>query len=338
MKTVAAALREAAVRLAANSDTGRLDAELLMAHALGVSRSELLLRHMERPAHPAFAGLVERRARHEPVAYILGRKEFFGREFAVARGVLIPRMDSETTVEAALEARPTLARVLDCGSGSGALLLTVLAERPGATGVGIDRSPEALEISARNANRLALSDRAQWLRRDWNAQGWAEGIGLAEIGVFYRTNAQSRVLEDAFRTSGIPYHIVGSVRFYERKEVKDALAYLRLALNPADDLAFTRAIAVPPRGIGKATLTRLAEIAEHDGVSLLAILAYWTLLAALFGAVFSVVAYAFASPRREFTSLAAIQAASYEVLADEPVADRALRLFQSADQGGRRHG
>lgn len=181
MKTVAAALREAAVRLAATSDTGRLDAELLMAYALGVSRSELLLRHMERPAHPAFAGLVERRARHEPVAYILGRKEFFGREFAVARGVLIPRMDSETTVEAALEARPTLARVLDCGSGSGALLLTVLAERPGATGVGIDRSPEALEISARNANRLALSDRAQWLRRDWNAQGWAEGIGRFDL-------------------------------------------------------------------------------------------------------------------------------------------------------------
>lgn len=181
MKTVAAALREAAVRLAATSDTGRLDAELLMAHALGVSRSELLLRHMDRPAHPAFAGLVERRARHEPVAYILGRKEFFGREFAVARGVLIPRMDSETTVEAALEARPTLARVLDCGSGSGALLLTVLAERPGATGVGIDRSPEALEISARNANRLALSERVQWLRRDWIAQGWAEGLGRFDL-------------------------------------------------------------------------------------------------------------------------------------------------------------
>jgi DNA helicase-2/ATP-dependent DNA helicase PcrA len=96
-----------------------------------------------------------------------------------------------------------------------------------------------------------------------------EGFGLAEIGIFYRTNAQSRVLEDAFRTAGVPYHIVGSVRFYERKEVKDALAYLRLALNPADDLAFTRAIATPPRGIGKATLTRLAEIAEQDGVSLL---------------------------------------------------------------------
>ena len=181
MKTVAAALREAALRLGAASDTGRLDAELLMAHALGVSRSELLLRHMDRPAHPAFAGLVERRARHEPVAYILGRKEFFGREFVVGPGVLIPRMDSETTVEAALEARPTLARVLDCGSGSGALLLTVLAERAGATGVGIDRSREALEISAQNANRLALSERVQWLRHDWNAQGWAEGLGRFDL-------------------------------------------------------------------------------------------------------------------------------------------------------------
>src|SRR5690606_34232593 len=124
----------------------------------------LLLRHMDGPVHPEFAGLVERRARHEPVAYILGNKEFFGREFAVGPGVLIPRMDSETVVEAALEARSTPSRVLDCGAGSGALLLTVLAERPGSTGVGIDRSSEALEISARNADRLALSDRVQWLR------------------------------------------------------------------------------------------------------------------------------------------------------------------------------
>ncbi len=98
----------------------------------------------------------------------------------------------------------------------------------------------------------------------------AEGTGLAEIAVFYRTNAQSRVLEDAFRGLGLPYHIVGSVRFYERKEVKDALAYLRLALNPDDDLAFTRAVGTPPRGIGKTSLGRLAEAAERDGVSLLA--------------------------------------------------------------------
>ncbi len=97
----------------------------------------------------------------------------------------------------------------------------------------------------------------------------AEGTRLDEIAVFYRTNAQSRVLEDAFRTAGLAYHIVGSVRFYERKEVKDALAYLRLALNPNDDVAFARAVAVPPRGVGKGTLARLAEIAEREAVSLL---------------------------------------------------------------------
>lgn len=181
MTTVAAALREAARRLEPISDTARLDVELLMAHALGVSRSELLLRHMDGPVHPEFAGLVERRMRHEPVAYILGNKEFFGREFAVGPGVLIPRMDSETVVEAALEARSTPSRVLDCGAGSGALLLTVLAERPGSTGVGIDRSSEALEISARNADRLALSDRVQWLRRDWNEAGWLDGLGRFDL-------------------------------------------------------------------------------------------------------------------------------------------------------------
>ena len=148
--TVADALREAARQLAARSDTARLDAELLMAHALGVSRSDMLLRHMQEPEPASFAALVERRAGHEPVAYIVGRKEFYGREFVVGPGVLIPRMDSETTVAAALEACPAPRRVLDCGVGSGALLLTVLAEAGGG-GVGIDRSPEALAIAARNA-------------------------------------------------------------------------------------------------------------------------------------------------------------------------------------------
>jgi len=112
-------------------------------------------------------------------------------------------------------------------------------------------------------------EEAAWVARSV-AGLQAEGTGLAEVAVFYRTNAQSRVLEDAFRGLGLPYHIVGSVRFYERKEVKDALAYLRLALNPDDDLAFTRAVGTPPRGIGKTSLGRLAEAAERDGVSLLA--------------------------------------------------------------------
>jgi DNA helicase-2/ATP-dependent DNA helicase PcrA len=112
-------------------------------------------------------------------------------------------------------------------------------------------------------------EEAAWVARTAADLG-AEGLGLDGIAVFYRTNAQSRVLEDAFRRLGLPYHIVGSVRFYERREVKDALAHLRLAVNPDDDIAFLRAVAAPPRGIGKATLARLAEWAGASGRSLLA--------------------------------------------------------------------
>ena len=99
------------------------------------------------------------------------------------------------------------------------------------------------------------------------------GTPWDDIAVFYRTNAQSRVLEDALRRGGVPYVIVGSVRFYERKEIKDALAYLRLVVNPADDVAFRRAIQAPGRGIGRATLVRLDELATREGRSLLAVAA-----------------------------------------------------------------
>ena len=102
MTTVAEALRDAARRLEAVTDTGRLDAELLMGEALGTSRSDLLLRRTRDPAPEAFEALLARRLEHEPVAQILGRKDFYGREFVVAPGVLIPRMDSETTVAAAI--------------------------------------------------------------------------------------------------------------------------------------------------------------------------------------------------------------------------------------------
>jgi DNA helicase-2/ATP-dependent DNA helicase PcrA len=112
------------------------------------------------------------------------------------------------------------------------------------------------------------AEEAAWAART-AAELRAAGTPLDGIAVLYRTNAQSRVLEDAFRVAGLPYHIVGSVRFYERKEVKDALAYLRLAVNPADDLSFRRALGVPPRGIGRATLARLEELAGAGGTPLL---------------------------------------------------------------------
>lgn len=178
--TVAEAVREAVARLAAVSDTARLDAELLMAEALGVTRSELLLRHLRDAMPDAFSPLIARRERYEPIAYILGRQEFFGREFLVAPGVLIPRADSEATVAAAIEACPGPRRVLDCGVGSGALLLTILAER-GGEGVGIDRSPEALCIAAENAAHLCAGAVPQLLLADWHTPGWAHGLGTFDL-------------------------------------------------------------------------------------------------------------------------------------------------------------
>ena len=174
--TVAQALREAAAVLAETSDTPRLDAELLMAEALGITRSELLLRHMTAATPPGFAALVERRRAHEPVAYILGRQEFFGLDFAVSPAVLIPRGDSEVLVEAALAARPDAARVLDCGTGSGALLLAVLHALPGARGVGIDRSAVALAVARANAAQLGLADRARMIAADWDRPDWAAAL------------------------------------------------------------------------------------------------------------------------------------------------------------------
>jgi ATP-dependent DNA helicase UvrD/PcrA len=137
---------------------------------------------------------------------------------------------------------------------------------------------------ARREKRLwtdnAEGDRAQ-VYRAWDENeeaGWVaqtvrslrgQGLDYGDVALFYRTNAQSRVLEDALRRASIPYVIVGGVRFYERREIKDLLAYLRLAVNPADDVAFRRAIATPSRGIGKATLDRLADSARTRSLSLL---------------------------------------------------------------------
>jgi release factor glutamine methyltransferase len=179
--TIADALREAAARLAATSDTARLDAEVLMAHALSVNRSDLLLRHMSDAAPACFATLVERRLSHEPVAYIVGEAEFFGRPFLVGPAVLIPRGDSEVLVEAALKAAPKAKRVLDCGTGSGALLLSVLAERSNAEGVGTDRSLDALQVAAANAARLGLAERARFLAADWDEPGWADSLGQFDL-------------------------------------------------------------------------------------------------------------------------------------------------------------
>src|SRR3989337_2032267 len=128
------ALATATQVLASSTDTPRLDAELLLAHALGTSREALLLNGMDYEAPLAFADLVARRAAGEPVAYIIGTRAFWTIELKVGPGVLIPRPDSETLVEAAVAhfGASEPASVLDLGTGPGTLLLAALAQWPGA--------------------------------------------------------------------------------------------------------------------------------------------------------------------------------------------------------------
>lgn len=112
-------------------------------------------------------------------------------------------------------------------------------------------------------------DEAEWLAAELNRRIQSGDREPRDMAVLYRTNAQSRALEEAFRRAGIPYRIIGAISFYDRREVKDLLAYLRLVVNPADDQAFLRAVGVPKRGIGEASLGLLRERAATWGMPLL---------------------------------------------------------------------
>jgi release factor glutamine methyltransferase len=169
MNDIRSALADAARRLGGISDTARLDAELLMAHALGVSREVMLLGRLDHPVPDAFEALLARRLSHEPIAYITGTRDFWTITLNVTPAVLIPRPDSETLIEAAIAhfAKEPPRRILDLGTGSGALLLAALSEWPDATGLGVDTSETALAVAAANARRLGLSDRAAFAPSDW---------------------------------------------------------------------------------------------------------------------------------------------------------------------------
>jgi len=125
-------------------------------------------------------------------------------------------------------------------------------------------SGEAVTIVA----ALDERDEADWVLEEIKSRQNRENRGLNEFAVLYRTNAQSRALEDALRRDAIPYRLVGSVRFYDRREIRDLMAYLKLIANPADEEAFRRAITVPKRGIGDTTIDSLAERAKQAGVPL----------------------------------------------------------------------
>jgi release factor glutamine methyltransferase len=177
-------LRDTAVALsAAGIDNVRFEARLLLGRASGLSIEQMVSRGHDE-ASPTVAAelraLTARRVRREPMAYILGEREFWGLPFKVSPAVLVPRPDSETVIEAALGLLPDRAkplRILDLGLGSGCLLLTLLHEFPPASGVGIEASPEALAIARQNAAALGVAPRATLLEGDWRRPGWTRDLG-----------------------------------------------------------------------------------------------------------------------------------------------------------------
>ncbi|HSH56356.1 MAG TPA: peptide chain release factor N(5)-glutamine methyltransferase [Halomonas sp.] len=164
-------LAQSAARLsAAGSPTARLDAEVLLCHVLGVERTWLYTwgdRRADVEAAARFRALVARREAGEPVAYLTGEREFWGLRLATDPSTLIPRPDTETLVDSALSlAEDHEGRLLDLGTGSGAIALAFASERPAWRVLGLDIRPEAVALAQRNASRLALAN-AEFRESDW---------------------------------------------------------------------------------------------------------------------------------------------------------------------------
>ena len=122
-----------------------------------------------------------------------------------------------------------------------------------------------------SVHALDERDEADWVVDEVRARrSGRDALALRDVAILYRTNAQSRPYEEALRRHGMPYRLIGAVRFYDRREIRDLMAYLKLVANPSDDEAFRRAIAVPRRGLGDTTIELLAERARDARVPLLA--------------------------------------------------------------------
>lgn len=170
--SIAGALLAARRRLALTSDTAALDARLLLQAAANVSHEDIIAepdRILSAQALAGFEAFVMRRLAHEPVSRILGARDFYGRSFRLTPDVLDPRPDTETLIDAALTLIGARSCLLDLGTGSGIIAITLLAERPGTTGLATDLSPEALAVARSNAERHGVLSRLQLRQGPWFA-------------------------------------------------------------------------------------------------------------------------------------------------------------------------
>jgi release factor glutamine methyltransferase len=170
-ESVAGLIRQAAKQLALRgTETPALDARLLLQFATGMTHGDIVAEPelvLTPDAATKFWSLIERRCAFEPVSRIVGSREFYGRDFKVTPAVLDPRADTETLIAAALPLAHGKCRILDLGTGSGAIIVTLLAELPGASGVASDASEAALGVARVNAETHGVSARLRFQRADW---------------------------------------------------------------------------------------------------------------------------------------------------------------------------
>ncbi len=239
--------------------TPALDSRLITSHALGIAPQAVPLHDdeaVDADAAARIVGLGQRRADGEPVARIVGHKEFHGLDFILSEDTLVPRPETETLVEAALDliAPDSRARFVDLGTGSGAILLSVLAERPRAVGLGIDVAPGAVRTARENAVRLGLDARALFVVGDWLAAvgrvdailanpPYIEGEAIARLDLEVRAHDPRRALDGG----------------------ADGLTAIRAIVADAGRVLRQTGVLVMEIGAGQAG--ELAAIAEANGMS-----------------------------------------------------------------------
>lgn len=260
----------------AGSPTPELDVELLLADVRGTDRLTLMTRFPDSLTErelERFYDHIRRREAMEPIAYIIGRKAFWTYEFLVSPATLIPRPDSEVLVALASQEASEAKTVLDLGTGSGALLLSVLGEIPGAVGVGVDISCEALLTARRNALRLGLQGRARFVESDWFAALDGARFDLILANPPYVTEAEYESL-------------MPDVRLYEPRTAlvagpdgldayRSLLADLRQHLSPDGIALFeigssqAKAVQTLSQAAGFSSATVHLDFAGHDRVVML---------------------------------------------------------------------